>query len=236
MRRGRGARVHAAIRTLSAALREVVRGGGAARRDRPARRLGPTCDRTCPSPASGGASPRREGATNGSEPWIGVLPSRLGRGGPGAAARALPALLLAALLAGPALAVEPDEVLDDPALEARARDISTQVRCVVCASEPIDTSQAAIARDLRILIRERLVAGDSDAEVYRFLTDRYGDYVLFRPPFKASTWALWLAPAALLGAGAVGVGVAFRRRPAASPEPLTAEEAEELERLTREIQ
>ena len=149
--------------------------------------------------------------------------------------RALPALLLAALVsAAPALAVEPDEVLDDPALEARARQISAEVRCVVCASEPIDTSQASIARDLRILIRERLEAGDSDAEVYRFLTDRYGDYVLFRPPFKASTWALWLGPAALLGAGAIGVAVAFRRRPLAPAEPLTPEEAEELRRLTRE--
>ena len=150
-------------------------------------------------------------------------------------ARVLSALLLALLLAGaPALAVEPDEVLSDPALEARARQISAGVRCVVCASEAIDSSQASIARDLRILIRERLVAGDTDAEIHAFLTDRYGDYVLFRPPFKASTYALWLAPAALLGAGAVGIALAFRRRPQAAPEALTPEEAEELRRLTRD--
>ena len=148
-------------------------------------------------------------------------------------ARGALAALALSLAAMPALAVEPDEVLADPALEGRARDISGQVRCVVCASEPIDTSQATIARDLRILIRERLTAGDSDAEVYAFLTERYGDYVLFRPPFKASTYVLWLAPAALFGAGALGLVAAFRRRPA-PPGALTPEEAEELDHLTRE--
>lgn len=146
--------------------------------------------------------------------------------------RAWLAALLLALLALPALAVEPDEVLDDPALEARARAISAEVRCVVCASEAIDSSQASIARDLRILIRERLVAGDTDAEVYRFLTDRYGDYVLFRPPFKPSTYALWIAPFALLGGGAVALAAAMRRRRAdAPPPPLTPEEEAELARL-----
>lgn len=146
--------------------------------------------------------------------------------------RAWLAALLLALLALPALAVEPDEVLDDPALEARARAISAEVRCVVCASEAIDSSQASIARDLRILIRERLVAGDTDAEVYRFLTDRYGDYVLFRPPFKPSTYALWIAPFALLGGSAVALAAAMRRRRAdAPPPPLTPEEEAELARL-----
>ena len=175
-------------------------------------------------------------------PRAGVMPAgrRAAGRGPtlravGAAARAalrgvVAAAGLALLLAAPALAVEPDEVLSDPALEARARAISGQVRCVVCASEPIDSSQASIARDLRILIRERLVAGDSDAEVYDYLTDRYGDYVLFRPPWGPSTYALWIGPFALLGAGAVGVALAMRRR-GREPGALTPEEAAELERL-----
>lgn len=149
--------------------------------------------------------------------------------------RAWLAALLLALLAAPALAVEPDEVLADPALEARARAISAQVRCVVCASEAIDSSQASIARDLRILIRERLVAGDTDAEIYDFLTERYGDYVLFRPPFKPSTYALWIGPFALLLGGAVALALAFRRRPEEEPlEALTAREEAELARLRRE--
>ena len=160
-------------------------------------------------------------------------PGRL-RAALGTLAAAARALILALLVALPAHAFEPDEVLDDPALETRARAISGNVRCVVCASEAIDTSQASIARDLRILIRERLVAGDSDAEVYAFLTERYGDYVLFRPPFKPSTYALWIAPFALLAVGAVALGVAMRRRPRATPEPLTPEEAAELEHLTRD--
>ena len=153
-------------------------------------------------------------------------------GCPAARPRALLAALMLAL-AAPALAVEPDEVLDDPALEARARAISADVRCVVCASEAIDSSQASIARDLRILIRERLVAGDTDAEVYRFLTDRYGDYVLFRPPWGPATYALWIAPFALLAGGGAAMALAFRRRPAGAPEALTPEERAELERLTR---
>ena len=144
----------------------------------------------------------------------------------------LAAVLSAALLlAGPAVAVEPDEVLDDPVLEARARAISADVRCVVCASEAIDSSQATIARDLRILIRERLVAGDTDAEVLDYLVARYGDYVLFRPPWGPSTYALWLGPFVLLGLGAAGIVAAMRRRPEAGPTPLSADEAEELARL-----
>lgn len=102
-------------------------------------------------------------------------------------------------------AVEPDEILDDPALEARARDISKDLRCVVCQNQDIDGSNAGVARDLRLLVRERLVAGDTDAEVMEFVRARYGDYVLLKPPFKPETYALWLAPAflVLFGAGAV---------------------------------
>lgn len=123
------------------------------------------------------------------------------------------AILALALLASPAFAVEPDEVLSDPVLEGRAREISTNVRCVVCQNEPIDSSNAGVARDLRLLIRERLMAGDTDQEVYDFLVVRYGDFVLFKPPFKPSTYALWLGPFAILFIGGVAVAVSLVRRP-----------------------
>ncbi len=140
--------------------------------------------------------------------------------------------LILTLLAAPALAVEPDEILSDPALEARARQIGTTLRCVVCASEPIESSRAGMARDMRILVRERLTAGDSDAAIYAYMTERYGDYVLFRPPFKPSTYALWTLPFVLIGGIAVAGGLALRRRAApAGTAPLTAQERAELERL-----
>ena len=101
-------------------------------------------------------------------------------------------------------AVAPDEILDDPALEARARDISKDLRCVVCQNQDIDSSNAGVARDLRLLVRERLVAGDTNAEVMEFVRARYGDYVLLKPPFKPETYALWLAPAVLI---LFGVGI-----------------------------
>ena len=128
------------------------------------------------------------------------------------------ALLLALVLAGPALAVQPDEILPDPALEARARAITKELRCVVCQSESIDDSNADIARDLRLLVRERIVAGDTDAEVVAFVVDRYGEFVLFRPPFNARNAALWLAGPLLLLVGG-GIAFAFIRRKAAAPEP-----------------
>lgn len=144
---------------------------------------------------------------------------------------------LVSLMAAPAWAVEPDEVLDDPVLEQRARVISKDVRCVVCQNEPIDTSNAGVARDLRLLIRERLVAGDTDQEVFDYLVARYGEYVLFKPPFKPSTYALWLAPFAILLIGAGSVFVMLRRRPAAVPatqSSLSAEDEAELDRLLKE--
>jgi len=142
----------------------------------------------------------------------------------------LAALLL--LLAGAAHAVEPDEMLADPALEARARALSQVVRCVVCQNESIDSSSAGIARDLRRLIRERLLAGDSDQQVLDFLVARYGDYVLLEPPVKPSTWLLWAAPPLLLLLGGLGVVLALRRRRALPPAaPLDAEERRRLERL-----
>ena len=127
-------------------------------------------------------------------------------------------VLFAALALGwaslslPALAVEPDEILDDPALEARAREISTGLRCLVCQNESIDASNADLAKDLRILVRERLVAGDSDDEVRAFMVARYGDFVLLKPPVKPETYVLWFGPAAILVAGAIGVAVYIRRR------------------------
>jgi len=131
--------------------------------------------------------------------------------------RALAAILgFAALallvLAAPAGAVQPDEVLADPALEARARSIGQELRCLVCQNQSIDESDAPLARDLRILVRERLTAGDTDAEILAFVTARYGDFVLLEPPFKPKTWLLWLAPAAILLLGAFGVLTMARRR------------------------
>jgi len=145
------------------------------------------------------------------------------------------ALLLALVLAGPALAVQPDEILPDPGLEARARAITRELRCVVCQSESIDDSNADIARDLRLLVRERIVAGDTDAEVVAFVVDRYGEFVLFRPPFNARNAALWLAGPLLLLVGG-GIAFAFVHRKASAPEPsrtpLSPEEEARLRDLT----
>lgn len=108
------------------------------------------------------------------------------------------AAFLFLLLPFSSYAVEPDEMLSDPLLEARARSISKELRCVVCQNQDIDSSNAGVARDLRILVRERLLEGDSDEETIAFVQARYGDYVLMRPPFKPTTYALWLAPPALV--------------------------------------
>jgi cytochrome c-type biogenesis protein CcmH len=136
-----------------------------------------------------------------------------------------------------AAAVQPDEMLADPGLEARARAITAELRCVVCRSESIDESNAAIARDLRLLVRERLVAGDTDAEVRDFVVARYGEYVLLRPPLTWRNAALWLSgPAILLLGGAIAFGF-IRRRARAAPEPsapLSAEERKRLAKLLKE--
>ncbi|MDR3516397.1 MAG: cytochrome c-type biogenesis protein CcmH [Azospirillaceae bacterium] len=127
---------------------------------------------------------------------------------------ALLLLSLSLLLRGPspAIAVEPDEMLADPVLEARARAISEELRCLVCQNESIDDSHADLAHDLRLLVRERLTRGDSDAQVMAFLTDRYGDFVLLRPPFKTTTAVLWLGPFAILAVGAAAIGLMLRNR------------------------
>ncbi|WP_404381678.1 cytochrome c-type biogenesis protein [Caenispirillum salinarum] len=123
---------------------------------------------------------------------------------------ALLALALALSAPGPAWAVLPDERLENPVLETRARDISKNLRCLVCQNQSIDDSEADLARDLRILVRERLVAGDSDDEVIAFVVDRYGDYVLLTPPVKGTTILLWAAPILLAGAAGAGAWVAVR--------------------------
>ena len=124
--------------------------------------------------------------------------------------RTIAVLLLLGLTSLPLAAVSPDEVLSDPALEARARAIGKDLRCLVCQNQSIDESNADLARDLRVLVRERIVAGDSDQEVIAFVVDRYGDYVLLKPPLKAETYLLWFGPALLLLAAAFG-GWAFYR-------------------------
>lgn len=146
--------------------------------------------------------------------------------------RFLPALAIGlALSLGAApqasAAPQPDEILDDAALERRARDISAGLRCLVCQNQSIDDSNAPLARDLRVLVRERLVAGDSDAEVEAFVVERYGQFVLLRPPFNAQTLILWGSPALVLVAGAFGIFVAIRRRRGAVRESVAALTPEE---------
>ena len=135
------------------------------------------------------------------------------------------------------MAVDPDEILDDPALEARAREISAGLRCLVCQNESIDSSNADLARDLRLLVRERLLAGDTDQEVRDYMIARYGDFVLLKPPVKPETYLLWFGPAVILVLGALGVGTYLRRRAPESAEamavarPLSAAEQDRLDRL-----
>jgi cytochrome c-type biogenesis protein CcmH len=140
------------------------------------------------------------------------------------------ALALALRVAG---AVEPGEMLADPALEARARAISQEIRCVVCQNQSIDDSQADLAADLRRIVRERLVAGDSDRQVRDYLVARYGDFVLLDPPLKPKTYALWYGPIAIFLLALAALAVYFRRRRGAAlaPAPLTAAEAQRLAAL-----
>lgn len=140
-------------------------------------------------------------------------------------------LLILMLLTSPALAVEPDEMLSDPALEARARQLSQGLRCLVCRNESIDESNASLARDLRLLLRERLVAGDSDEEAVDFIVGRYGEYVLLNPRATGANWLLWGAgPLMLLLAGAGGLVYLRRRSRARGTEetPLSDEERRRL--------
>lgn len=140
-------------------------------------------------------------------------------------------VLLAALLASPAHAVQPDEVLTDPAREARARQLSKELRCMVCQNQSIDDSDAPLARDLRILVRERIEAGDSDREVLDFLVSRYGEFVLMRPTARGANLLLWITPFAVLFAGGLGLWLAFRRRARSVAVPVLPLSADEERRL-----
>ncbi|SFU40858.1 cytochrome c-type biogenesis protein CcmH [Aliiroseovarius crassostreae] len=147
--------------------------------------------------------------------------------------RLIVAAVVLASLATPTLAVNPDEVLDDPVLEQRARDISAGLRCVVCRGENIDESNAAIAKDLRLLVRERLVEGDSNSEVVAFIVERYGEYVLMKPTATGANIVLWLAGPVLFLIAAI-TGVIYLRRRAQGREKddgLSKDEARRLEEL-----
>ena len=122
-----------------------------------------------------------------------------------------------------ARAVQPDEIMTDPRLEARARALSAQLRCMVCQNESIDESNADLARDLRLLVRERLQAGDSDDQIRAFLVRRYGDFILLKPPFKPETWPLWGAPFLVLLAGGCIIFIARRRQKSLVPANLLSE-------------
>jgi cytochrome c-type biogenesis protein CcmH len=146
-------------------------------------------------------------------------------------------LLMAALAASAAHAVQPDEIMSDPAKESRARDLSRELRCMVCQNQSIDDSEAPLARDLRLLVRERIAAGDSDAQVIDFLVARYGEFVLLKPRLNPHTWLLWLLPPLALVGGGLALWIHGRRRSVsmAADDPsrfqLTAEEEARLERL-----
>jgi len=140
-------------------------------------------------------------------------------------------LVLIALLcsAMPAHAVRPDEMLADPKLEARARDIGQELRCLVCRNQSIDDSEADLAHDLRVLVRQRLVAGDTDRQVIDYIVSRYGQYVLLKPPFEVATWLLWGGPGLILLLGLWGIGRYMRRQAGMSgPPPLSADEERRL--------
>ena len=155
---------------------------------------------------------------------------------PNRAKKAATAIFFAAMLAvgfggDIARAVEPGEMLSDPGLELRARDIGQRLRCLVCQNQSIDDSQADLARDLRIIVRQRLKAGDSDQQVIDFVVARYGDFVLLKPPVNKDTLALWFGPAVLASLGIAGIVFYFAHRPKINLPPLDAAERERLESL-----
>jgi len=144
-------------------------------------------------------------------------------------------LALCLILASPvAMAVQPDEILSDPALESRAREVSRELRCLVCRNESIDESNAGLAKDLRLLVRERIVAGDSNDQVIDFVVDRYGEYVLLNPTTKGANWILWGAGPLMLLAALIMAALYLRRRSQSDAPQEAALNTEEQARL-REI-
>ncbi len=141
------------------------------------------------------------------------------------------ALLLLLVVTAPAAAVLPAEQLADPVKEARARAISRDLRCVQCQNQSIDDSDAPIAHDLRVILRERISAGATDAEAQDYIVRRYGSYVLLKPPLEAATLPLWLGPAAIVGLGAVAAFVTIARRRETTPTPLTPAETARVDTL-----
>lgn len=149
--------------------------------------------------------------------------------------RAVGGCLFALLLLSPTLAVEPDEMLADPVLEARARALTQELRCVVCQNQSVDDSDAPLARDIRIVVRERIAQGDSDEQARAFIVARYGDFVLLKPPLRSDTLLLWFGPVLLLGAGLALAWFYVRRlRAGAADGPLSAAEEERAQRLLDE--
>ncbi len=141
----------------------------------------------------------------------------------------------------PVLAVEPDEMLDDPALEERAREISAGLRCVVCQNQSIDDSNAQLARDMRVLVRDRLLEGDSNEQVMDYIVSRYGDFVLLEPPVKTSTYVLWFGPVLIVALALLAFVTIFRRRSGTAvasgnekPVGLSNEEQERIEALLKD--
>jgi cytochrome c-type biogenesis protein CcmH len=145
--------------------------------------------------------------------------------------RFLSSLFLLLMLTGPLHAVQPDEILADPVLEGRARALSAGLRCLVCQNQSIDDSNAPLARDLRLLLRERLKAGDSDDQAVNFIVARYGDYVLLRPRFTVETWLLWIGPFALLLIAGTFLYARRRQNESRAEQSLDAGEAAALQRV-----
>jgi cytochrome c-type biogenesis protein CcmH len=154
--------------------------------------------------------------------------------------RVLAIALISITMMSPAYAVNPDEILEDPALEARARVVGKELRCLVCQNQSIDDSDADLARDLRVLVRERITQGDSNEEVIDYVVSRYGDFVLLNPPFKLKTYALWFGPWVILVFGVVVIWLFYRRRHTAFSEgnatanSLNEKEATRLKKIMEE--
>ncbi len=169
------------------------------------------------------------------DPRVGVAPGPRIKSGARWTIGAAFFLVLLSAFAQPALAVYPDEILKDPVAEARARHLSSELRCLVCQNQSIDDSEAPLARDLRILVRERITAGDDDAAIRRFLVARYGEFVLLKPPFEAHTFLLWTLPFIALGGGLLAIALRGRkRRETAEAQPLSTEEQAALKQALGE--